>query len=249
VKGLPTYPPSCRRQFQNTDQMRRSKNWALFVLLLPLHSDAFLVSLLPSNHRCSLRSLYHAVDMDAVSVKLTWEVIAERMSRPVLDLSSNRDELRNNQSLPTADTSAWDQGQRWSETKEGLHALDLSPADPFLNKCPQLYRLESTQILETARWIIQKEGFGLPYVMKEPRVLSYKCYDVDYGLEFLKQMTMSNSLTLLVPLLISGIEGGLQERAVQEALGAAADATYNANQRIAGDAAATLKALKRKAQS
>jgi hypothetical protein len=91
-----------------------------------------------------------------------------------------------------------------------------------------------------------EEGFGLSYVIQEPRVLSYKCNDVDYGLEFLKQMTMSNSLALLVPLLISGIEGGLQERAVQEALGAAAEATYNANQRIAGDAAAALKALKRK---
>jgi hypothetical protein len=218
------------------------------MLLLPCRSDAFLASLLPSNDRCSLKSLYHAVDMDAVSAKLSWEVIDERMSRPILDLSSNRDELQNNQLLPI-DTSAWDQGQRWSETKEGLHALDLSSADQLLKKCPQLYRLESTQILETARWIIQKEGFGLPYVMKEPRVLSYKCNDVDYGLEFLKQMTMSNSLALLVPLLISGIEGGLQERAVQEALGAAADATYNANQRIAGDAAATLKALKRKTQS
>lgn len=220
-------------------------NWTLFVFLLPFRSEAFLVSLLPSNHRRSLRSLYDTVDMEAVSAKLSWEVINERMSRPILDLSSNREELLSNEFVPI-DTSDWDQGHRWSETKEGLYALDLPSPDQLLIKCPQLYRLESTQILETARWIIKQEGFGLSYLMHEPRVLSYKCSDVHYGLEFLKQMTMSNSLALLVPLLISGIEGGLQERAVQEALGAAAEATYHANQRIAGDAAATLKALKRK---
>jgi hypothetical protein len=92
------------------------------VLLRPFPSDAFLVSLLPSHHKRSSKSLYGAVDMEAVSAKLSWEVINERMSRPILDLSSNREELFNDELVPI-NTSDWDQGQRWSETKEGLYAL------------------------------------------------------------------------------------------------------------------------------
>ena len=167
------------------------------------------------------------------------------MARPVLDLSKNREEMiENENSAVQLNTNDWDQGQRWSETSTGLLALGLSSPDELLLKCPQLYRLEPSQVLETSKWLIQQEGFGVTYLIQEPRVLSFKRTDVEYGLEFLKLMTMSTSLALLVPLLQSGIEGGLQERAVKEALGAAAEATYNANQRIAGDAAATLKSLK-----
>jgi hypothetical protein len=70
------------------------------------------------------------------------------------------------------------------------------------------------------------------------------------GLDFISTMLMISkdneaALGMLIPpLLLSGIDGGLQERAVQEALGAAGDATYGANRRIAGDAAAALNQLK-----
>ena len=169
------------------------------------------------------------------------------MARPVLDLSTDLEELlENGKQMLDMETADWDQGQMWSETRKGLLALGISSPDEFLLKCPQLYRLDSSQVLETSKWFIEREGFGAAYLVQEPRVLSYKRADVDYGLEFLQLMTMSTSLALLVPLLPSGIEGGLQERAVKDALGSAAEATSNANQRIAGDIVATMKALKQK---
>ncbi|KAI2495526.1 ALG6 [Fragilaria crotonensis] len=229
--------------------MRFLSRGAIVWCLLPFRSVAFLSPLQPHSHldpSLIVRNLAR-IDIQAASAKLQWEILEERMARPVVDLSKNREEIiENEKSALQDDTSDWDQGQRWSETSTGLLALGLSSPDELLLTCPQLYRLETSQILETSKWLIQQEGFGVTYIVQEPRVLSYKRTDVEYGLEFLKLMTMSTSLALLVPLLLSGIEGGLQERAVNEALGAAAEATYNANQRIAGDAAATLKSLKQK---
>jgi hypothetical protein len=135
------------------------------------------------------------IDIQAASAKLQWEILEERMARPVLDLSKNREEIiENEKSALQDDTSDWDQGQRWSETSTGLRALGLSSPDELLLTCPQLYRLESSQILETSKWLAQQEGFGVTYIVQEPRVLSYKLTDVEYGLEFLKLMTMSTSL-------------------------------------------------------
>jgi hypothetical protein len=246
-------------------------NASCLVLLLSLLAlgDAFVVQPLNHHHAhaalsCSTSTttttLLHAnananadndVDIEAASGKLLWEVLEERQAQPVLNLSKRDDAPSpdsNNEIV--VDTSEWDQGQRWSETKKGLQALDIISSPLLLQKCPQLYRLESSQVIQTAAWLIEKGGFDATFIISEPRVLSYKCCDVEYGLEFLQQMLMSTSFgpAFLGPLLLSGIDGGLQERAVQEALGAAGDATYNANQRIAGDAAATLKSLQQKRQ-
>ena len=46
-------------------------------------------------------------------------------------------------------------------------------------------------------------------------------------------------------LLLTGVDGGIQEQAVSAALGAAADATSKASQTIAGDAMATLQSIKK----
>ena len=47
-------------------------------------------------------------------------------------------------------------------------------------------------------------------------------------------------------LLLSGIEGGIQEKAVEKALGAASAATSKASQSIAGDAMAAIQVLKKR---
>jgi hypothetical protein len=220
-------------------------------LLLVICDGMVLGNIRSTRVFASSRLLAAKVDVEAASAKLVWEILEDRMARPVLNLSKDNDELLLAESLspPLAETSHWDQGQRWSETREALKALDIPNPEDFLPKCPQLYRLETLQILETATWLIHQEGFGVQYIVDEPRALSYKRTDVEYGLEFLKMMTMSTSLTLLVPLLLSGIDGGIHERTVQQALSVAADATRQANQRIVGDAAASLQALKQKGSS
>jgi hypothetical protein len=145
------------------------------------------------------------------------------------------------------DTSEWDQGQRWDITKQGLSSqlsLDVNE-DALLQECPQLLRLEPSMVLETAEWIVQE--FGVSYLqLAPPRLLSFRSTDVAYGLEFMSTMMMANAkgACLAAPaLLLSGIEGGIQEQAVKNALGAAGDATTKASQRIVGDSMATLQQL------
>lgn len=77
----------------------------------------------------------------------------------------------------------------------------------------------------------------------EPCLLSFRCSDVAYGVEFLGTMMMMTSADAVVAacatspaFLLSGIQGGIQERAVEKALGAAGSATSAANQKIVGDA-------------
>lgn len=207
------------------------------------------------------------VDVEAAAAQLLWEAIEEKESRPVLNLSrrdtgsissalslGSPSEPQSNSSNTDQNSDNWNHGNMWSETEKGLQVLGFNIVEDgptLLEACPQLYRLETAMVLETAAWCIDT-GFDIDYILQEPRILSYKCDDVAYGLEFIMTMLMlkdHDSLQLGVivpPLLLSGIDGGLHERAVQKALGDASDATYSANQRIAGDAAATLTQLKQK---
>jgi hypothetical protein len=229
----------------------------LFCMLL-VTTNAFIAPPIQQKQRhFSSRQLSAVVDVKAASVQLLWEKLDEQKSRPVLNLSNREmspDEASSNfyGSVDDQGAELWNQGQLWKETKQGLQVLGFDEegsCDSLLQTCPQLYRLESEMILETCAWCIDN-GFDVDYLRKEPRILSYKCKDVAYGLEFISTMLMISkdneaALGMLVPpLLLSGIDGGLQERAVQEALGAASDATYGANRRIAGDAAASLNQLK-----
>jgi len=214
------------------DQNVATMMLVVLLLLMVVSCTAFAPT--PSSiHR---RGLY-AVDVEAASIKLLWETLEELQARPVLNLSL-REESPEEECRP--DTSGWDGGQRWKETEQGLKNIGLKT--DILGRCPQLYRLETIMVLEAAEWLIQ-QGFTT-VIQSDPRILSYKCKDIEYGLEFLKMMGMSSPL-LLPALLLSGVEGGLQERAAQAALGAAGDATYNANQRIVGDVAAALNEIKK----
>lgn len=65
-------------------------------------------------------------------------------------------------------------------------------------------------------------------------------------MEFLSNMMMQNAIAACLTspaLLLSGIEGGIQEQAVQKALGAAGAATSAASQMIAGDAMQSFKQI------
>ena len=249
---------------------------------IPRSIDGFTLALPPKLHRhnthprqkwtqCST-CLAAKVDVEAASAQLLWEAIEEKESRPVLNLSrrdtggsssssafslESLSEPQSNSSNNDTDQNSyndWKQGNIWIETEKGLQVLGFNIVEDgptLLKACPQLYRLETAMVLETAAWCIDT-GFDIDYLLREPRILSYRCKDVAYGLEFITTMLMlkdHDSLQLGVivpPLLLSGIDGGLQERAVQKALGDASDATYSANQRMAGDAAATLAQLKQK---
>lgn len=185
-----------------------------------------------------------AFDAESASTKLLWETFNESSSKPVLDLSAREASLEavsNN----VSDSSEWDQGQRWKITEQGLKDMGVT-TESFLEACPQLLRLESKLVLETAEWVIQE--FSTEYLQSEPRLISYPMIDVSYGLEFMSLMMMmpaKPACKAAPALLLAGVEGGLQEQAVSKALGQAGDATRQANQKIAGDTVASLNELKK----
>jgi hypothetical protein len=183
-----------------------------------------------------------AYDVEAASATLLWETLQETKSRPLLNLSSGEASPKDDREV-SIDTSEWDQGQRWRVTEKGLKEIGIS-TESLLDKCPQLLRLDPTMVLESAEWLIQE--FSVGYIQTEPRFLSFPQHAISYGLEFMSLMMMmpAKSAVMAAPqLLHAGIEGGLQERAVENALGAAGDATNNANQKIAGDLKGSLDVL------
>ena len=200
-------------------------------------------------HVCTTVRLYQtrlfAFDVESASAKLLWETFNESSSKPVLDLSG-REASPEAVSNHISDSSEWDQGQRWKVTEQGLKDMGVA-TESFLEACPQLLRLETELVLETAEWVIQE--FSTEYLQSEPRLISSPMTDVSYGLKFMSLMMMmpaKPACRAAPALLLAGVEGGLQEQAVAKALGQAGDATRQANQKIAGDAAASLNELKKR---
>jgi hypothetical protein len=203
------------------------------------------------------------------SQKLPWEVMDETHQKPILNLSA-RDESPENlldvtvnsqQQGSSSDRSTvgcsaleWDKGQRWTVTKQNLARLGLdvvSNESRILDRCPQLLRLDSTTVSETAEWVIAE--FDADYLESEWQLLSFTVEDASYGLEFLCTMTMMTTTEATKELcrqssqlLLQGIQGGIQERAIQKALGAASDATSKATQSIISDSVTSFRQLRGK---
>ena len=196
---------------------------------------------------------------EAAAAPLGWETLEESSARPVLNLSRRndspedyipKDKVEDDASSSSSSLPMENWDEQWQqETCPGLVDLGILPADDnakqqqlaLLDKCPQLLRLPPTLILETASWLVDK--FSPRYAAMEPRLLSFRRADVEYALEFLGTMMMMSNTNAVVAacaaspaFLLSGVEGGIQERAVEKALGAAGSATTAANQKIAGDA-------------
>jgi hypothetical protein len=191
----------------------------------------------------------------AATQKLTWEINERTNEKPLLDLSSRDtspvDYDPSEELLTTEDTSDWDQGQRWKITLQKLSELiDTVDEDVILERCPQLFRIEPVIIEETAQRIIDE--FGIQYLQSSvlndnPIILSYKANDVVYGLKFMTTMMMTDAKPACAAssaLLLLAINGGIQERAVSTALGAAADATSKANKSIASDTMQSLRQIR-----
>ena len=99
----------------------------------------------------------------------------------------------------------------------------------------------------TASWIIDR--FNLSFLESEWQLSGYPKDDVEYGLEFVSTMMMmtpevaASVCQKSSALLLQGIQGGIQERAVQEALRSASDATSKASKSIASDTIASFRQL------
>jgi len=120
----------------------------------------------------------------------------------------------------------------------------------LLKHCPQLFRLEPTAIRETARYIVSE--FGADYlrnaVLRDDAVLlSFRKDQVAYGLEFMSTMMMTDARPVCgasSAFFLQAIEGGIQERTVGAALGAASAATSKASRSIASDTMESVRKLR-----
>lgn len=173
--------------------------------------------------------------------------------------------------MPTTDTSAenttclgWEQGQVWTITRQGLFERGIFPSNDdikddwsFLEQCPQLYRLPSELVLETTDYLLESfnetlsiDTTGKNLILGHQKLLSYRKSDIEYGLTFLQQMMMLPSKQAAMvtcvnapALFIAAIDGGIQERAVQDALQSASQATHQANQQVVANAMTSLQTI------
>ena len=202
----------------------------------------------------------------AASKKLDWEESLEKSEKPILNLSArdaSPEEMDTNTEY-AANMDEWGRGQRWAITVEHLTKLgaftDAEGSSMFptsdnisilLKNCPQLLRLDPTEILETANWIVDE--FGLPYLKdaiirdNNSVLLSFRKEDAVYGLEFMSTMMMTDAKPACAAssaFLLEAIRGGIQERSISAMLGAASTATSKASQSIASDAMQSFRQLR-----
>ena len=205
----------------------------------------------------------------SVSQPLLWETVAKQEERPVLNLSArdaspeaavsmSKDGNDTNNSVPSAadeseELSEWASGTIWEKTNQALgDLLDLTTCESYLSACPQLYRLDSTSVVESATLLTQEYGLTEAVLSIEPRLLAFPADDIAYGVRFLSTMMMMppdlalGACRASPELLLTGIEQGIQERAVQKALSDASTATSDASKKIAGDLAATYNQIRNK---
>jgi len=202
--------------------------------------------------------IYNEKFIIAASKKLGWEINEETSQKPLLVLSS-RDNSPEDYPVDDdviKDTSDWDQSQRWKVTVENLSNLGVQnitstrQESHILENCPQLFRLETAIVQETAKWIIDE--FGIQYLqtsvlIDNPIILSYKKEDFIYGLKFMSTMMMMDAKPACIAsstLLLQATQGGIQERLVSAALGAASVATSKATKSIASDTMESLRKLR-----
>lgn len=193
--------------------------------------------------------------------KLDWEKSEQKSQRPILNLSL-RDASPEEATIDADeddDSEDWNQGQRWAVTVDNLSNLGLFSNDEgsikssqvLLQNCPQLFRLDPSSIQETAQWIIDE--FGLAYLQAATLrdgnsiLLSFRKDDTAYGLEFMSVMMMMDAKMACAAssaFFLEAIRGGVQERAVSAALGAASSATSQAGKSIASETMESFRQLR-----
>eukprot|EP00978_Attheya_sp_CCMP212_P029669 scaffold106101_cov24-Attheya_sp.AAC.1 len=207
--------------------------------------------------------------VEAAKRKLPWEIMQEKEQRPVLNLSTRQVspeqlsvEEEEDAAITLISSQGWEDGTVWCNTRTQLEEImgvisshDDSSIVEWLGVVPQLLRLDTTMVVETARVLLEELEIPCDLLRQEaPQLLAFPPNHVRYGIEFLSiMMAMPHDLAQIKrlcaqhpSLLQSGVEGGMQEKFVQNALGSASDATQSAQQRIAGDTASTLNQLKTK---
>jgi len=204
-------------------------------------------------------AVYDDTLITKASKKLDWEKSEAKSQKPILNLSL-RDvspEESTADAVDDEDIAGWNSGQRWEITMKNLSELGVFANDEetsiqaLLKNCPQLFRLDPTAIQGTAQWVIDE--FGLAYlqnaVLRDGNsiLLSFRKDDAAYGLQFMSLMMMTDAKMACAAssaFLLEAIRGGIQERTVSAALGAASNATSQAGKSVASETMESFRKLR-----
>lgn len=169
----------------------------------------------------------------------------------------------------------WEDGHVWLETMQQLISMGvllnetavshqsktrLMTSESLLDRAPQLIRLPTSQVVEATKFFMT-QGLSLtPLIQLDPSLLTYCADDLSYGIEYLANMMTRGNKTQTIQMLETqrsispsmalslfrmGVDGGIDERRISDALGTAARASGKAVELAVGDAGRSYREFKR----
>ncbi|KAL3786021.1 hypothetical protein HJC23_001418 [Cyclotella cryptica] len=137
----------------------------------------------------------------------------------------------------------------------------LMTSQAMLDRAPQLVRLPTDHVVESTKFFMTPGQFSLaPLIQPDPSLLTYCADDLYYGIEYLAnmmtrgnktqsvqmlQLQCSISPSMALSLFRMGVDGGIDEQHVSNALGNAARASGKAIELTVGDAGRNYREFKR----
>lgn len=267
---------------------------SIFIGLLVTSGEAF--SLHQKSHRASFFSPLKGQSDDLIltsnlleraRMPLPWEEQAKKDEEPVLNLSArNSDRLsladgfcddtvaasdENDESTDECGGS-WEDGSKWKETERELVAIGILDnnskltRDVMVDRAPQLLRLPTDQILESARFFLgnsmdESQTQTLESLLQlDPSLLTYTVIQLDYGVEYLANMMTRGNRTAVIQMIESqcglspsmalkllklGVDGGIEESRISQLLGNASQSSQKAVKGVVGDMGKDIREWKR----
>ena len=220
--------------------------------------------------------------LERARVLLSWEEQSKKDSKPVLNMSTkfsdrlpladgfdNDDAVASNENHNTTACS-WEDGGVWRETEQALVAIGILVSsscnddkpkkltrEVIIDKVPQLLRLPTDQIVESANFFLN--SFEVVLYL-DPSLLTYTISQLDYGMTYLSNMMcrgdrsaaikMIQSQCVLSPsmglqLLKLGVDGGIEELRISGLLSSASQSSGRAIKGVVGDMSKDIREWKR----
>jgi hypothetical protein len=170
--------------------------------------------------------------------------------------------------------STWEDGDIWIETERQLISMGvlfnettsvqppakLINSGTMLDRAPQLIRLPTSQVIESTKFFIDERISLKSLIQQDPALITYCADDLYYGMEYLSNMMTRGNETqaiqmiqvqcavspqMALSLFRMGVDGGIDEKRVANALGKAASASGKAIEYTVGDAGRSYREFKR----
>ncbi|KAL7510900.1 hypothetical protein ACHAXN_007727 [Cyclotella atomus] len=168
----------------------------------------------------------------------------------------------------------WEDGQIWLETERRLISMgvllnetdasnqpmvELISSQTMIARAPQLIRLSTSQVIESTNFFLDQRFALASLIQHDPTILTFCADDLYYGMEYLSNMMtrgnetqalhMIRTQSVLSPqmalsLFRMGVEGGIDEGRVSNALANASAASGKAVEYAVNDAGRTYREFK-----